>query len=241
MAREGGQQHKTTRKALERGRAARVCAQRRRSPSARRSSTTTSTRSSTRSTKCSSPTPRSSSAASSRRAASDVDPADAAACGLPDAGQLVVRRVPGRARTGSAARPACPAERAAAARGASRHDDRGRHVHRRRRDGRRPAGHDGQHHRPARHREGLPGRRVLVRRHRGCGRARRSRWSGCSRSSWSTTRRSRAAAVARRQGQPARGADPGQPGDGDAGPGRRAAVRRLRPGHAASAGSSPTT
>ena len=32
--------------------------------------------------------------------------------------------------------------------------------------GRRPPRHDGQHHRPARHREGLPGRRVQLRRHR---------------------------------------------------------------------------
>ena len=81
------------------------------------------------------------------------------------------------------------------ARRAARDDDRGRHVHRWRGDGRRPARHDGQHHRPARHREGLPGRRVLLRRHRRVRPASPSSWSGCSRSSSSTTRRSRASTL----------------------------------------------
>ena len=65
-------------------------------------------------------------------------------------------------------------------------------LRRRRRHGRRPPRHHGQPHRPARHREGVPGRRLLVRRHRGHRRASPSSWSGCSRSSSSTTRRSRA-------------------------------------------------
>ena len=48
-------------------------------------------------------------------------------------------------------------------------------------------------------------------------------------------------AVDGRQGQPARRADPRQPRHGHAGPGRRAAVRRLRPAPPTRAGSSPTT
>ena len=49
------------------------------------------------------------------------------------------------------------------------------------------------------------------------------------------------AAVPGRQGQPAGHHDPAEPRPGPAGPGRGAAVRRLGPGHASRAGSSPTT
>ena len=44
-----------------------------------------------------------------------------------------------------------------------------------------------------------------------------------------------------RQGEPAGRADPVQPRHGDAGPGRRTALRRLRPDAGDRAGSSPTT
>ena len=63
---------------------------------------------------------------------------------------------------------------------------------RRRGHGGRPARDHGQRHRPARHREGLPGRRALVRRASPAPPASPSSSSGCSRSSSSTTRRSRA-------------------------------------------------
>ena len=65
-------------------------------------------------------------------------------------------------------------------------------LRRRRRHGRRPAGHDGQHDRQPRHREGLPRRRLLRASASPARPASPSRWSGCSRSSSSTTRRSRA-------------------------------------------------
>ena len=123
----------------------------------------------------------------------------------------------------------CPTDvRGAGLRRPARHDDRRHHVPRRRRHGRRPPRHDGQRHRPARHREGLPGRRVLLRRHR------RHRRAG-RRAGPAVPGRARAlredrgpVALAGRQGQPARHADPRQPRPGDAGPGRRAAVRRVR-------------
>ncbi len=57
----------------------------------------------------------------------------------------------------------------------------------------------------------FPADEYSARRHRRHRRASPSRWSGCSRPSSSTTRRSRAHAVARRQGQPALRADPRQP------------------------------
>ena len=95
-----------------------------------------------------------------------------------------------RARPAAGRRSRLPA--AAPGRRAARHHDRRGHVRRRRGDGRRPPGDHGQRHRPARHREGLPGRRVLLRRHRRAPPGSPSRWSGCSRSSSSTTRRSRA-------------------------------------------------
>ena len=129
----------------------------------------------------------------------------------------------------------CPARRAAAAGarrrpGAARHDDRRGDLRRRRRHGRRPPRHDGQPHRPARHREGLPGRRVLRASASPAPPGSRSRWSGCSRSSSSTTRRSRARTLsldgkANRLAAMIRG----NLGHGHAGPRRRAAVRRLRP------------
>ena len=115
------------------------------------------------------------------------------------------------------------------ARGAARHDDRLGHLRRRRGDGRRPPGHDGQHHRQPRHGEGLRGRRVLRRRDR---RHRRHR----DRAGQALPGRARAlredrgrAAVAGGQGEPAGLDDPGQPGHGHAGPVRRAALRRVRP------------
>ena len=116
----------------------------------------------------------------------------AAAGRLPHPRQLVVRRVPRRARARAAARPPHAAGHRVDHRGAARHHDRRADVPRRRRDGRRPPGDDGQLHRPARHREGLPRRRLLLRRHRRARPASPSRWCGCSRSSSSTTRRSRA-------------------------------------------------
>src|SRR3954463_1974241 len=94
----------------------------------RRSRTTTSTRSSTRSTTSSRATPRSSSRDSFRRAASDRRCGPGGRHGqapgrLPDAGVLLVHRVPRRARPASAARRARPAARHGAG-GAARDDDR---------------------------------------------------------------------------------------------------------------------
>ena len=146
---------------------------------------------------------------SSRRAASDRPDRRRAACTVPvsrciRARHLVVHRLPAPAGAG----PAAVASRAAAGHQAgrpraARHHDRRGDVPRRRGDGRRPARHDGQHHRPARHREGLPRRRVLRRRHR---RHRRHR----GRDGAAVPDRARALredrghhAVAGRQGQPA--------------------------------------
>ena len=164
---------------------------------------------------------------------------------LPHPRQLVVRRVPRRALARAAPRPPHAAGHRVDHRGAARHHDRRADLPRRRRDGRRPARDDGQLHRPARHREGLPRRRLLLRRHR-----RRSRHR--HRDGPAVPGRARALredrgrhAVPRGQGEPAGADDPRQPGDGDAGPRRRPAVRRLRPGRRRRrprpAGSSPTT
>ncbi len=57
-----------------------------------------------------------------------------------------------------------------AVRRAPRHHRGGPALRRRRRDGRRPPGHRGQHHRPPRHGEGLPGRPLLGGGHRRDGR-----------------------------------------------------------------------
>ena len=115
-----------------------------------------------------------------------------------------------------ATRPRCsrPAASTAAGRGGiapARHHDRVADLRRRHRHGRRPPRHHGQPHRLARHREGLPGRRPLVRRHR---RHRRHR----DRAGPAVPGRARALredrghpALARRQGQPARVDDPRQP------------------------------
>ena len=90
-------------------------------------------------------------------------------------------------------------------------------------------------------REGLRRRRLLGRRHRRHGRPR-------DRAGQAVPGRARAlredrghAAVAGGQGQPPGHDDPRQPGHGHAGAGGRAALRRVRPRAATSAGSSPTT
>ena len=154
--------------------------------------------------------------------------------------QQQLHRVSRHCCAGSPPRPSDPTGRHVCG-GTARHHDRGCHARQRRRDGRRPPRHDGQHHRPARHREGLPGRRVLLRRHR---RHRRPR----HRDGPAVPGRARALREARGrdaeprgQGQPALRDDPRQPRDGDAGPRRRPAVRRLRPRAGRSAGSSATT
>ena len=84
--------------------------------------------------------------------------------------QLVVRRLP--RRRGPDLLPSRRELPAGRDRGAARHDDRRRHARDRRRHGRRPPRDDGQRHRPARHREGLPRRRLQLRRHRRHRRAR---------------------------------------------------------------------
>ena len=163
---------------------------------------------STRSTTSSRPTPRTSSGRTCRRAASERLrrhwPASALPARVPDAGIRIVHRLPRARRAAPAARgtaaPASPRLTAAA-----RHHHRRGDLRRRRGDGRRPAGDDGQHDRPAGHREGLRRRRALGDRHRRARPGWPSRWSGCSSSSSSTTRRSKASGcpwTARRTGSP---------------------------------------
>ena len=112
---------------------------------------------------------------------------------------------------------------------AARHDDRRRHLRRRRPHGRRPPRHHGQPDLQPRHREGLPGRLLQRHRHRRR-RGHRDRDGPALPGRARALREDRGAhAVPRRQGQPARRDDPRQPRRGAAGPRRRPAVRRLRP------------
>ncbi|CAA9369142.1 MAG: Proteasome subunit beta, bacterial, partial [uncultured Nocardioidaceae bacterium] len=153
----------------------------------------------------------------------------AAAGGVPHAGVVLVHRLP----RGPGPRAAAVAAHAAVGRPVRtrtpRHHDRRSDLPRGSGDGRRPAGDDGQHHRPARHRESVPRGRVLVRRHR------RHRGAG-GRDGPPLPARAGALredrgqpALDGRQGQPARDADPVEPRHGHAGARGRAAVRRLRP------------
>ena len=161
--------------------------------------------------------------------------------GLPAGRHVLVHRLR-RARSRPTCCPAPGRPRAALGRaGPARHHDRRRDLPGRCGRRRRPPGHDGQHDRPARHREGLPGRRVLHHRHRRLRRASRSRWSAVPGRAGALREDRGRAAFAGRQGQPAGHDDPAEPRSGPAGPGRRAAVRRLGRGHARRAGSSPTT
>ena len=102
-------------------------------------------------------------------------------------------------------------------------------VRRRHRHGRRPPRDHGLDDREPRDREGLPGRRVLRGRHRRH-RGPRGRAGPAVPARARALREDRGQpAVARRQGQPAGDHDPRQPRARDAGAGRGAAVRRLRP------------
>ena len=104
-----------------------------------------------------------------------------------------------------------------------------RHLRRRRPHGRRPSRHHGQPDLLARHREGLPGRRLQRDRHRRC-RGHRDRDGPALPGGTRALREDRGHhALPRRQGQPAGRDDPRQPRRRHAGPGRRPAVRRLRP------------
>ena len=126
------------------------------------------------------------------------------------------------------------------ARAARHHDPRARVRGRDRHGGGPPRDHGLDDREPG-DREGLPGRRVLGGRHRRHRGPRRRAGPAVPARARALREDRGQPALARRQGQPARDDDPRQPRHGDAGAGRGAAVRRLRPGPRASAGSSPTT
>ena len=107
--------------------------------------------------------------------------------------------------------------------------DRARHPLRRRRGhGRRPPGDRRVHDRQPAHGQGLPGRRLLRRRHRRCGRARDGDGAPLPGAARALREDRGRAPQPRRQGQPARPDGAGQPAGGDGRLRGRAAVRGLR-------------
>ena len=109
-----------------------------------------------------------------------------------------------------------------------RHHRRRHPLRRRRRDGRRPAGDLGQPHQPPDDGEGVPRRPPQRRRHRRRGRPGHGHGQAVPAPARALREGRGQPALPRGQGQPAVGVRAQQPAGGDAGPRRRAAVRRLR-------------